>query len=138
MLGRHAEQLVLTELLDDLRAGRSRALVLRGEPGMGKSALLEYAVESADDALVLGMVAVESETAWSFAAVHQLLLPLLSRIQRLPTPQQRALRAAFGAEAGPPANQSLVGHAVLTLLADAIPFAIVVHRALRVRDRRGE
>jgi DNA-binding CsgD family transcriptional regulator len=116
---RRVEQKVLRELLDRVRAGMSGTLVLRGEPGIGKSALLEFAVESAPDLQVLRMVAVESEMAMGFAAVHHLLLPVLPAIDRLPEPQERALRVAFGLENGLPTDPFLVGLAVLSLLSDA-------------------
>jgi DNA-binding CsgD family transcriptional regulator len=116
---RRVEQEVLRELLDSVRAGMSGTLVLQGEPGIGKSALLEFAVESAPDLQVLRMVAVESEMAMGFAAVHHLLRPVLPTIDRLPEPQERALRVAFGLEHGLPADPFLVGMAVLTLLSDA-------------------
>ena len=106
-------------MLDSMRAGMSGALVLRGELGEGKSALLDYAVERATDLQIVRTVAVESELAMGFAAVHQLLVPLLPGVDRLPEPQRRALGVAFGLVSGPPANPFLVGLAVLTLLADA-------------------
>ena len=106
-------------MLDSVRRGMSGALVLRGEPGVGKSALLGYAVEHAGDLQIVRTVAVESEMALGFAAVHQLLSPLLPGMDRLPEPQRRALDVAFGLVDGSAADPFLVGLAVLTLLADA-------------------
>ena len=111
--------------------GMSGALVLRGEPGVGKSALLGYAVERAADLQIVRMVAVESEKTLGFAAVHQLLVPFLPAMDRLPEPQRRALGVAFGLVSGPPADPFLVGLAVLTLLADAAE-----DRPRAVRGRR--
>ena len=119
MIDRRAEKQSLHRVLDSVRAGMSGALVLRGEPGVGKSALLDYAVESAADLQIVRTVAVESEMALGFAAVHQLLVPLLPGVGGLPEPQRRALGVAFGLVSGPPADPFLVGLAVLTLLADA-------------------
>jgi hypothetical protein len=119
LIGREAEKDALHEVLDSVRRGMSGALVLRGEPGVGKSALLGYAVEHAGDLQLVRTVAVESEMALAFAAVHQLLSPLLPGTNRLPEPQRRALGMAFGLVNGPPANPFVVGLAALTLLADA-------------------
>ena len=119
LIDRGAEKQALREMLDSVRGGMSRALVLRGEPGVGKSALLGYAVAHAEDMQVVRMVAVESENHLGFAAVHQLLMPFLSASDRLPEPQRRALSVAFGLVSGPPADPFLVGLAVLTLLSDA-------------------
>ena len=119
LLDRSAEKQALHEVLDSVRAGMSGSLVLRGEPGVGKSALLGYAVERAADLQLVRMVAVESEKTLGFAAVHQLLVPFLPAVDRLPEPQRRALGVAFGSMSGPPANPFLVGVAVLTVLADA-------------------
>ena len=119
MVDRCVEKKALDALLDSVRAGMSGALVLRGEPGIGKSALLDYAVERAADLQIVRTVAVESEKTLGFAAVHQLLVPLLPVMDRLPEPQRQALGVAFGLVSGPPANPFLVGLAVLTLLSDA-------------------
>jgi DNA-binding CsgD family transcriptional regulator len=119
LLDRRPEKQALLEVLDSVRAGMSGALVLRGEPGVGKSALLGFAVECAANLQVIRMVAVESERSLGFAAVHQLLLPLLPAVEHLPEPQRRALGVAFGLASGPPADPLLVGLAVLTLLASA-------------------
>jgi hypothetical protein len=118
LLDRHAEKQALHHVLDSVRAGMSGALVLRGEPGVGKSALLDYAVERAADLQIVRTVAVESEMALGFAAVHQLLVPFLRGVDRLPGPQRRALGVAFGLESGTPADLFLVGLAVLMLLSD--------------------
>lgn len=119
VLDRRPEKQALVEVLDSVRAGMSGALVLRGEPGVGKSALLGFAVESAVDLQVIRIVAVESERSLGFAAVHQLLHPLLPAAEKLPEPQRRALGAAFGLASGPPVDPFVVGVAVLTLLANA-------------------
>jgi DNA-binding CsgD family transcriptional regulator len=126
LLNRCAEKQALHEVLDSVRAGMSGSLVLRGGPGVGKSALLGYAGERAADLQVVRIVAVESEKPLGFAAVHQLLVPFLPAVDRLPEPQRRALGVAFGSVSGPPANPFLVGLAVLTLLADAAEVRPVV------------
>jgi DNA-binding CsgD family transcriptional regulator len=118
LLDRCAEKQALHEVLNSVRAGMSGSLVLRGEPGVGKSVLLGYAVERAADLQIVRMVAVEPEKTLGFAAVHQLLVPFLPAVDRLPEPQRRALGVAFGLVSGPPADSFLVGLAVLTLLAD--------------------
>jgi DNA-binding CsgD family transcriptional regulator len=119
LIDRGAEKVVLSGILDSIRQGGSGVLVLRGELGVGKSALLGHAVELAADMQAVRMVAVESEKALGFAAVHQLLVPFLPALDRLPEPQRRALGVAFGLVSGPPADPFLVGLAVLTLLSDA-------------------
>src|SRR4051812_42660448 len=119
LIDREAEQEVLRDLLGNARTGMGGALVLRGDAGIGKSTLLEQAIASAPDLQVLRVVAVESEMALGFAAVHQLVRPLLPGLDRLPEPQRRALGVCFGLVSGPPADRFLIGLAVLTLLADA-------------------
>jgi DNA-binding CsgD family transcriptional regulator len=119
LVDRCVEKKALDALLDGVRAGISGALVLRGEPGIGKSSLLDYAVERGADLQIVRTVAVESEKTLGFAAVHQLLVPLLPVMDRLPEPQRQAIGVAFGLVSGPPANPFLLGLAVLTLLSDA-------------------
>jgi DNA-binding CsgD family transcriptional regulator len=117
--GRRNECEVLVALLDGVRAGRSGALVVRGEPGIGKTALLEHAIESASDLKVLRAVGVESELELAFAALHQLCAPLLDQLERLPDPQRDALSTVFGLSARPAPDRLFVGLAVLSLLAGA-------------------
>ena len=95
LLGRQAEQLIVDELLDSARAGRSAVMVIRGEPGIGKSALLDYARSHAAGMTVLRSVGIEAEHELPFAALHQLLRPCLGLQERLPVPQAAALRGAF-------------------------------------------
>jgi DNA-binding CsgD family transcriptional regulator len=116
--GRDAERSVIAALVDGARASRSGVLVLRGQAGAGKSALLQDAVEQAADLRVLRARAVESEAELDFAALHQLLRPVLHRVDRLPPPQAAALRVAFGLEQGSGVDRFLVSVAVLSLLAE--------------------
>jgi DNA-binding CsgD family transcriptional regulator len=109
---------VLDRLLDAVRAGEGRALVVRGEPGVGKTALLEYLVERASGCRVAHASAVESEMELAYAGVHQLLTPMLHRLERLPAPQRDALGIAFGISPGPAPDRFLVGLAVLSLLSE--------------------
>jgi DNA-binding CsgD family transcriptional regulator len=137
LVGRRAEQEALHELLDSVRAGISRAVVIRGEPGAGKSAFLQDAVDAAPDLQIVRIAAVESEQALAFAGVHQLLHPLLPVADRVPEPQKRALHVAFGQRSGPPADRFLVGLAVLTLLsraAESRPLLCVVDDAQWLDD----
>src|SRR3954454_7015716 len=114
--GRRAECAVLDRVLDVARAGRSRALGGEGEAGVGKTALLDYAVGSASDLRVLRAVGVESEMELAFAALHQLCAPVLDRLERLPVPQRAALLTTFALRAGPVPDRFLVALAVLSLL----------------------
>src|SRR5262245_54280475 len=115
LLGRGSECAVIDGLLDGVRAGQSGTLVLRGEPGVGKTALLEYAIGAAPDLRVVRAVGVESEMELAFAALHQLCAPMLDRLDRLPGPQREALATTFGFSAGPVPDRFLVGLAVLGL-----------------------
>jgi DNA-binding CsgD family transcriptional regulator len=118
LTGRRSERDVLDQLIGALRAGQSRALVVSGDPGVGKTALLEYIVEHAPECRVVRTAGVQSEMEFAFAGLHQLLVPLMDRVEHLPTPQRDALRTAFGIGSGPAPDRFLVGLAVLTLLSD--------------------
>ena len=118
LLGRRGELQVLDGLLNGVRGGRSAVLVVRGEAGVGKTALVDYAVGAAPDLRVVRAVGVESEMELAFAALHQLCAPMLDRLGRLPDPQRDALRTAFGLAAGPAPDRFLVGLAVLSLLSE--------------------
>lgn len=119
LLGRQAEQLVVDELLQSARAGRSAVLVLRGEPGIGKTALLGYAQCCAEGMTVLRSVGIEAEHELPFAGLHQLVRPCLGLLDRLPPPQEAALRSAFGLSFDPVENPFLVSLGLLSLLAEA-------------------
>jgi hypothetical protein len=119
LVDRQRERQALDRLMGDLRSGRGRALVVRGEAGVGKSALLEYAAGAAADMRVARAAGVESEMELAFAGVHQLCAPLLDRLERLPGPQRDALGIAFGLRGGGAPDRFLVGLAVLTLLSEA-------------------
>ena len=119
LVDRQRERQALDSLMEDLRSGRGRALVVRGEAGVGKSALLEYAAGAAADMRVARAAGVESEMELAFAGVHQLCAPLLDRLERLPGPQRDALGTAFGLGGGGAPDRFLVGLAVLTLLSEA-------------------
>jgi DNA-binding CsgD family transcriptional regulator len=119
LLGRSDECALLDRFIDDVRGGESRSLVLRGEAGIGKTALLTHLVESASGLTVARAVGVESEMELAFASLHQLCAPLLDRLERLPGPQREALEIVFGLAEGPAPDRFLVGLAVLSLLSDA-------------------
>jgi hypothetical protein len=118
LIDRVAERSLLDEVLQDVRLGRSRALVLHGDPGVGKSALMDYLADHALDCRLARAAGVESEMELAYAALHQLCLPMLDRLDHLPAPQRDALRVAFGLSAGPAPDLLLMGLAVLSLLSD--------------------
>jgi len=116
--GRRSERDVLDRLIEAVRAGESRALVVVGEPGVGKTALLDYLAGQASGCRVVRATGVQSEMELAFAGLQQLCAPMLDRVERLPVPQRDALRTAFGVSAGPAPDRFLVGLAVLSLLSE--------------------
>lgn len=116
--GRRGEREVLDQLLASVRAGRSQVLVLRGEPGIGKTALLGYLVERASGCRIARAAGVESEMELAFAGLHQLCAPFLDRIENLPDPQRAAVEAALGLRHGEAPDRFAVSLAVLSLLSD--------------------
>jgi tetratricopeptide (TPR) repeat protein len=116
---RHRERGVLDQLVEAVRAGESRVLVLHGEPGVGKTALLDYLVRQASRCRMVRVVGVQSEMELAFAGLHLLCVPMLDRLDRLPGPQRDALRTAFGLSDGPAPDRFRVGLALLSLLSEA-------------------
>ena len=119
LIDRRVECSVLDGVLRDVRAARSRVLVLYGDPGAGKSALLDYVAREAQGCRVVRAAGVESEMELAYAALHQVCGPLLYQLQGLPPPQRDALGTAFGLRAGPAPNRFLIGLAMLSLFSDA-------------------
>ena len=127
LVGRSAEREALDGLLARPAEGFSGALVLRGEPGVGKTALLEEAAAAAAAGTqTVRLTGVEPETQLGYAGLHRFLLPFAEHLERLPGPQRDALRSTFGLVAGPPADRFLVALAVLTLLAEVASAAPLV------------
>ena len=118
LLGRWGECELLDQALADARAGRSRVVVLRGEAGAGKSALLDYLRGRVTGWHVATAVGVESEIEFAYSGLHQLCTPILDRLDRLPTPQRSTLATVFGLETGPAPDRFMVALATLTLLAE--------------------
>ena len=119
LIDRDAERGTLKRLVAAVRAGESRALVVSGEAGVGKTALLDYLAGNASGCRVVRTAGYQSEMELAFAALHQLCAPLLDGLTRLPVPQRGALRIAFGVGSGPAPDRFLVGLAVLNLFSDA-------------------
>ena len=119
LFGRQRESGLLDRVLESARDGRGGVLAVYGEPGVGKTALLDYAIEAGPDFRVARTVGVEGEMELAFAALHQLCSPSLDVMEHLPDPQRDALEVALGLSAGRPANRFLVGLAVLNLLSEA-------------------
>ena len=117
--GRMEEQRALDDLCDHVKAGHSSAMLIRGEAGVGKTALLHYiARRAASDFRIAEIAGVESEMELAYAGLHQFCLPMLSRLGALPEPQQSAIGVAFGMSGGPAPDRFLVGLATLGLLAE--------------------
>jgi len=115
---RRRERGVFDRFIEAVRAGESRVLVVRGDPGVGKTVLLDYLVSRAPGCRVARAVGVQSEMELAFAGLHQLCAPMLDHLEAIPVPQREALRTAFGLSAGPPPDRFLVGLATLSLLSE--------------------
>jgi DNA-binding CsgD family transcriptional regulator len=118
LMGRRTECGILDQLVAAIGAGESRVLVVSGEPGVGKTALLDYLSEQAAECRVVRATGVQSEMELAFAALHQLCAPMLDNLDDLAAPQSDALRTAFGMSSGPTPDKFLVGLAVLNLLSE--------------------
>jgi DNA-binding CsgD family transcriptional regulator len=118
LTGRFSERGVLDRFVADVRTGGGQALVVRGEPGVGKTALLDYLAGRASGCRVARAAGVQSEMELAFAALHQLCAPMLDHAGSLPGPQREALQTAFGLSAGPAPDRFMVGLAVLSLLSE--------------------
>src|SRR5438876_1708470 len=132
LIGRELECARIDAVLDAARERRSGALVLRGEAGIGKTALLEYAIERAEGFRVLRALGVESEAELAFAGLHQLVRPVMDAVSELPPPQARALKTALAIEDGAAQERLAVSLAILSLLAaaaDSTPLLCVVDDA---------
>src|SRR5436190_20759216 len=116
--GRSRELSALGRFIDSVRAGESRVLVVCGEPGIGKTALLDHLAGRASGCRVARATGVQSEMELAFAGLHQLCAPMLDHAESLPDPQREALRTAFGLSAGPAPDRFLVGLAVIGLLSE--------------------
>src|ERR1700728_2606882 len=119
LYGRREERAALGKLLTQARGGQSGVLVVRGEAGIGKTALLDHVVAAAADLRGIRAAGTESETELAFAALHRLCAPVLDRLGCLPGPQRDALQVVFGREPGAAPDRFLVGLAVLSLLTEA-------------------
>jgi DNA-binding CsgD family transcriptional regulator len=118
LLGRRSESAALDELVASVRTGQSRALVLRGAAGVGKSSLLEYLIQHASGCGIARAIGIELEMELAYAGLQQLCAPFLDRLERLPGPQRHALGTAFGLRDGTAPDRFVVGLAVLSLLSD--------------------
>jgi len=133
---RRSERDALDRLADAVRGGQSRALVVRGEPGVGKTVLLDYLAGRARQCRVARAVGVQTEMELAFAGLHQLCAPMLGRAEHLPVPQRDALRTAFGLAAGPPPDRFLVGLAALSLRFRHSLLRLASYRTASVADRQ--
>jgi DNA-binding CsgD family transcriptional regulator len=132
LVGRDAECAAVDRLLRQVRDGASGALVVRGEPGIGKSALLDYAAHNAAGFLIVAVTGIESEMEVAFAALQQVCAPLTKHLGQLPPPQAEALRVALGLSSSAPPDRFLAGLGVLSLVAegaDAQPLLCVIDDA---------
>src|ERR1700753_2849580 len=118
LIARFAERGLLDSVLHDVRSGQSRVLVLHGDPGVGKSALMEYVAARASGCRLIRAAGVESEMELAYAALHQLCAPMLDRLEHLPPPQRDALGTAFGLRTGPAPDRFVIGLAMLSLFSE--------------------
>ena len=118
LIDRDAERDTLDRFVAAIRAGESQALVVCGEAGVGKTALLDYLAANASGCRIARTTGCQSEMELAFAALHQLCAPMLGSLQRLPAPQRDAVRTAFGMSSGPAPDRFLVGLGVLSLLSE--------------------
>jgi DNA-binding CsgD family transcriptional regulator len=135
--GRQREREALDRVVADTEAGTSQVLVVRGEPGIGKSLLLDYLAERASSSHVVRTAGIESEMDLAFSGLHQLCAPMLDQAQRLPSPQRVALGTVFGTEHGPAPDRFVLGLAVLSLIAEvaeARPLVCIVDDAQWLDD----
>src|ERR687898_1030154 len=141
LLGRAGERQVLDGLLENVRGGQSAVLVIRGEAGVGKTALMHYCARQASGFRVARIAGVESEIELPFAGLHQLCAPMLGRLGALPQPQQVALGVALGRSSGPAPDRFLVALAALGLLAEVAaerPLLCLVDDAQWLDDASGQ
>ena len=139
--GRSSERDVLDRLLEQVREGQSRALVIHGEAGVGKTALVRYAARQASGFRVAEIAGVESEMELAYAGLHQLCTPMLAHLEALPEPQERAVLVAFGLSSGDAPDRFLVALATLGLLAQVAeerPLLCVVEDAQWLDDASGQ
>ncbi|BCJ28502.1 helix-turn-helix transcriptional regulator [Actinocatenispora sera] len=118
LIDRRTEAETLDRLLTDVRAGESRALMLRGESGIGKTELLGYLRDRSGGCEIVSAAGVEAEAGFAFAGLHQVCAPMLSGLRRIPEPQRAALNTAFGLDIGHPPDPFMVGMAALSLFAE--------------------
>jgi DNA-binding CsgD family transcriptional regulator len=129
LVGRHDECRALEDMLAAVRAGESRALVICGSAGMGKTALLDEAARFASDCQVVRIAGIESEMEFAFAALHQLCTVVSAHFGHIPTPQRNALLTAFGERVGPTPDPFLIGLGVLSLVSESaghLPLMVLV------------
>src|SRR3954452_13971195 len=141
LLGRAREREIIDRLLANVRSGQSGVLVIRGDAGIGKTALLQYAAQEAPDFRIAEIAGVESEMELAFAGVHQLCAPMFERLDALPEPQRNALSVALGLRSGTAPDRFLVALAVLSLLsavADERPLLCLVEDAPWLDDASGQ
>ena len=140
-LGRSSERQALDRVLENARGGRSAVLVIRGEAGVGKTALLRYATGQASDFRVAQVTGVDSEMELAYAALHQLCVPMIDGVDGLPTPQRVALNVALGLASGDPPDRFLVALATLSLMAaiaEEQPLLCVVDDLQWLDDESGQ